>query len=81
MKKIIILLLCLSLCGLAAPLFGAGNLKIYFLDVGQGDCTLIVTPNNKAVLIDCNASYQSRPISVLNNLSLSYSDYIIATHN
>ena len=28
------------------------DLKIYFVDVGQGDCTLIVTPHNKTILID-----------------------------
>lgn len=28
------------------------DLKIYFVDVGQGDCTLIVTPHNKKILVD-----------------------------
>lgn len=28
------------------------TLKIYFIDVGQGDSTLIVTPKNKKILID-----------------------------
>jgi competence protein ComEC len=28
------------------------GLKISFLDVGQGDCTLIETPNNQVILID-----------------------------
>ena len=28
------------------------SLKIYFIDVGQGDSTLIVTPRNKKILID-----------------------------
>lgn len=27
-------------------------LKIYFIDVGQGDCTVIQTPNNKNIIID-----------------------------
>lgn len=29
-----------------------GDLKIFFIDVGQGDSTLIITPNNKKILID-----------------------------
>lgn len=32
------------------------DLKIYFVDVGQGDCTLMVTPKNKTVLIDGGGS-------------------------
>lgn len=28
------------------------GLKIFFIDVGQGDSTLIITPNNKKILID-----------------------------
>lgn len=32
------------------------NLKIYFIDVGQGDSTLIITPSNKKILIDGGGS-------------------------
>ena len=32
------------------------DLKIYFVDVGQGDCTFIVTPKNKTILIDGGGS-------------------------
>jgi len=28
------------------------DLKIYFVDVGQGDCCFIITPNHKTILID-----------------------------
>ena len=35
------------------------NLKIYFIDVGQGDSTLIVTPLNKTILIDGGGSENS----------------------
>lgn len=35
------------------------NLKIYFVDVGQGDCTLVVTPNKKSILIDGGGSETS----------------------
>ena len=32
------------------------NLKIHFVDVGQGDCTFIITPKNKTILIDGGGS-------------------------
>lgn len=32
--------------------FGADNLKLYFLDVGQGDSELVLLPDNVRVLID-----------------------------
>ena len=32
------------------------NLKVYFVDVGQGDSTFIVTPHNQTVLIDGGGS-------------------------
>lgn len=35
------------------------NLKIYFIDVGQGDSSLIVTPKNKTILIDGGGSSNS----------------------
>ena len=28
------------------------NLRIYFIDVGQGDSCLIITPQNKTILLD-----------------------------
>ena len=36
------------------------NLKIYFIDVGQGDSTLIKTPSNKTVLIDGGGSLNDK---------------------
>lgn len=32
------------------------SLKIYFIDVGQGDSSLIFTPSNKKILIDGGGS-------------------------
>ena len=35
------------------------NLKINFVDVGQGDCTFVITPRNKTILIDGGGSKSS----------------------
>ena len=61
------------------------NLKIYFIDVGQGDSTLIVTPKNKTILIDGGGS---KDYDVGKNTLLPYLldrgynsiDYVIASH-
>lgn len=54
-KKIIIFVLVILLIVKFTP----QNLKIYFIDVGQGDSSLIVTPQNKTILIDGGGSANS----------------------
>ena len=39
--------------------FTPKNLKIHFIDVGQGDSSLIITPQNKTILIDGGGSVNS----------------------
>ena len=61
------------------------NIKIYFIDVGQGDSTFIVTPKNKTILIDGGGSID---FDVGKNTLLPYLldrgyntiDYIIPSH-
>ena len=63
------------------------NLKIYFIDVGQGDSCLIVTPHNKKILIDGGGSENS-DFDVGKNILLPYLldrgikklDYIMVSH-
>lgn len=64
------------------------DLEIYFVDVGQGDCTLIVTPNNKTILIDGGGSLDKEKNDVGTNTLLPYLldrhikiiDYMFITH-
>lgn len=63
------------------------KLKIHFVDVGQGDCTFIVTPNNKTILIDGGGSVNSS-FDVGKNTLLPYIldrgfskiDFVIISH-
>ena len=56
------------------------NLKIYFIDVGQGDSTLIVTPNNKKILIDGGEGKTDVLLSYLLDRRIKTIDYIIISH-
>lgn len=39
------------------PHIGVKNYKVSFIDVGQAECSLIVTPTDKTVMIDAGTSY------------------------
>lgn len=57
-----------------------GELRVRFLDVGQGDCAL-VTCDGEALLVDGGpSSASSKVYAVLNTLGISHLDYIVATH-
>lgn len=83
---IIIILLCAFL-GLLSyfqskPLIDINEdiLTVYYLDVGQADCTLIVN-NGQTMLIDgANEADSSLIIKYLKKLGVSKLDYVIATH-
>lgn len=63
------------------------NLQINFVDVGQGDCTFIVTPSGKTILVDGGGS-KSNDFDVGKNTLIPYIldkgyikiDYIIISH-
>lgn len=50
------------------------------IDVGQGDCTLIVTPNNKKIIIDGGEGKPEVLLSYLLDRRIKTIDYIIISH-
>ena len=61
------------------------NLEIHFLDVGQGDCTLIITPENRKILIDGgnNEGYDNGENVVAPYLlknGITKIDYVVISH-
>lgn len=56
------------------------EIAVHYLDVGQGDCVLIKTPD-KNVLIDCGEESESDyVISYLKDFDVERLDYVIITH-
>ena len=60
--------------------FALGYTKIYFIDVGQGDSCLIVTPNNKKILIDGGEGKTDLLLAYLLDRRIKTIDYIIISH-
>lgn len=59
----------------------SGQLKVHYINVGQGDSTLIELPNGKNVLIDgATRSNGQTVLNYLSNLNIKKIDYVIATH-
>lgn len=57
------------------------ELIIMFLDIGQGDSTLIIFPNQKAMLIDGGDRGQSNTIiSILDEYNIEKINDVVATH-
>lgn len=56
------------------------NLKVYFIDVGQGDCTLI-EKDNEYVLIDAGNNRDGKKlVNYFNSLGITKFKYVIGTH-
>lgn len=56
------------------------NLRIYFIDVGQGDSCLIITPRNKKILIDGGEGDSNVLLSYLLDRRIKAIDYIMISH-
>ena len=58
------------------------TLYIYCIDVGQGDATLIVSPDNQTMLVDAgkNGRGKDEVMHFMRNLNITSLDFIVATH-
>ena len=59
--------------------FGLGGFTAYFIDVGQGDATLIVTDTGESMLIDGGRS-KTRILDRLDEIGVQDLDAILSTH-
>lgn len=59
----------------------AKEMKVHFIDVGQGDSILIQSPNGKSMLIDGGGKSKDDPVlKFLKSQGISKLDYVVATH-
>lgn len=89
MKKIIVLLLCIFLlagCTEAIqtekiPVTAGHDMRVHFIDVGQGDSILIESPNGKTMLVDGGVKGAGpQVVSYLREIGVSKLDIVVATH-
>ncbi len=65
----------------AAASHSRGMCRFDIIDVGQGDCSLITTPNGKFILVDSGTSLaENTVISYLEDAGADKIDYFILTH-
>ena len=64
-----------------APAGARAEMSVWFLDVGQGDCTVVVC-DGQAMVIDGGPAGASQKVYAFlrEELGLEYVDYVIATH-
>ncbi len=86
-KKKVIIFSIIIVIAIKVISFIPSDLKIHFIDVGQGDSCLIITPKNKTILIDGGGSSKEE-FDVGKNTLLPYLldrrikklDYLIVSH-
>jgi beta-lactamase superfamily II metal-dependent hydrolase len=55
--------------------------ELHFLDVGQGDSTLVILPNGETMLIDAGKSnYGDNVVNYIKNKNISKIDHLVMTH-
>lgn len=83
-RKIVVLIIISLVYIINIP---TSKMSINFVDVGQGDCTFIITPKNKTILIDGGGSKsnsfdvgKSTLIPYILNKGYTKIDYIVISH-
>ena len=85
-KKVFVLAMCLALLFSVCPTASAveaetKTMSVHFINVGQGDSTLIQLPNGENMLIDAGTSSAGKTVTkYLKAQKIKKIDYLIATH-
>lgn len=57
-----------------------GEISVHYIDVGQGDCQLIVAGNTRVLIDSGEEIYADRVIHYISKMGFRRLDYVIATH-
>src|SRR5262249_20878082 len=80
-KKLIALCLLTFVALVQRPQAQAGTARIFFVDIGQGAGTLIVSPTGKTLLVDGGPPGGGTKIgTLLTTLGINTIDYTVLTH-
>jgi len=76
------LLLLALLAGMFTIPAGTGSFEIYFIDTGQSDATLLISPTGQTFLFDGgdNGDGNNDVVPLLNSLGISQLDYVGVSH-
>ncbi|MGE7948067.1 MBL fold metallo-hydrolase [Lysinibacillus sp. NPDC093688] len=89
MKKLIVMLLCIFLLAgctetsntKKVSVTAGHEMRVHFIDVGQGDSIFIESPNGKTMLIDGGVKGAGQKVvSYLKELGVNKLDIVVATH-
>ena len=86
MKKLAALVLTLFTLTSCIPMpaetdADASQLTVTFVDVGQGDCTVITLPGGKTMMIDSGEKSEAGTVAgFLDDNGINKIDYLVATH-
>lgn len=79
--KRLLSLLCLFLFTISAYGQANGRLQIHYMDVGQGDGAVLISPLGEILLFDNgHTQCQQRSVKYLTSLGITHIDYMIISH-
>lgn len=65
----------------ASTTLANGRLQLHFLNIGQGDAAVIVSPHGQVVVVDNGVANQcAKPVSYLQALGVTAIEYNVASH-
>ena len=82
LPRVIVVVLAVIFFSFSLPAAAQGVAKIYFVDIGTGAGTLIVSPTGKTLLVDGGppGAGTTRLVPLLASLGISTIDYTVLTH-